>query len=156
MLLTFILIIICIPSPPHSFIPGLKRSFYTYHYLYSITPSLFYSRLKTFLFCKSFPPQPSFSSSELTTWIPRTVYCYFEHIRFFTFQFFFVFPFSVVVSVRQIKLTRVGFSAHVKIASRIVFAGIAVFLCCYLPFLFCSLFTLLSSYSPLFLFHAVD
>ena len=35
MLLTFILIIISIPSP-----------------------SLFHSRLKTFLFCKSFPPQP--------------------------------------------------------------------------------------------------
>ena len=33
----------------------------------------FYSRLKTFLFCKSFPPQPSFSSSGLTTWIPP--YC---------------------------------------------------------------------------------
>ena len=27
MLLTFILIIISIPSPPHSFIPGLKLSF---------------------------------------------------------------------------------------------------------------------------------
>ena len=35
---------------------------------------LFHSRLKTFLFCKSFPPQPSFSSSALTTQIPRTVY----------------------------------------------------------------------------------
>ena len=36
----------------------------------SITPSLFHSRLKTFLFCKSFPPQPSFSSSKLTPRIP--------------------------------------------------------------------------------------
>jgi len=35
---------------------------------YSITHSLFHSRLKTFLFCKSFPPLPFlFSSSEFTT-----------------------------------------------------------------------------------------
>jgi len=27
---------------------------HTYHYWYSITPSLFHSRLKTFLYCKSF------------------------------------------------------------------------------------------------------
>ena len=51
MLPTFILIISSKPSPP-----------------------LFHFRLKTFLFCKSFPPQPSFSSSGLTTQIPRTVY----------------------------------------------------------------------------------
>ena len=44
----------------------------------SITPSLFHSKLKTFLFCKSFPPQPSFSSSGLTSrMIRRTVYRYF-------------------------------------------------------------------------------
>jgi len=36
---------------------------------------VFHSRLKTFLFCKSFPP--SFSSSGLTPRIPRTVYRYF-------------------------------------------------------------------------------
>jgi len=43
----------------------------------SITPSLFHSKLKTFLFCKSFPPQPSFSSSGLTSrMIRRTVYRY--------------------------------------------------------------------------------
>ena len=38
MLLTVILIIISFPSASHFFIPGF--------------------RLKTFLFCKSFPPQP--------------------------------------------------------------------------------------------------
>jgi len=32
-----------------------------------VTPPLFHSTLKTFLLCKSFPPQPSFSSSGLTT-----------------------------------------------------------------------------------------
>ena len=39
---------------------------------------------------------------------------------FFTFQFFCFYIFLVVGSVRQIKLTYVGFRAHVKIASRIV------------------------------------
>jgi len=43
----------------------------------SITPSLFHTRLKTFLFCKSFPPQPSFFSSGLTPWVSRTAYRYF-------------------------------------------------------------------------------
>jgi len=52
---------------------------YYYHYKFSITHSLFHSRLKTFLFCKSFQLQRClpFSSSGLTTWIPQTVYCYF-------------------------------------------------------------------------------
>jgi len=36
----------------------------------SITPSLFHPRLKIFLYCKSFPPQPSFYSSGLTPRIP--------------------------------------------------------------------------------------
>jgi len=39
--------------------PMLKYKYaaniHTYYYQYSITPSLFYSRLKTFLLCKSFP-----------------------------------------------------------------------------------------------------
>ena len=43
----------------------------------SITPSLFHSRLKTFLFYKSFPSQPTFSSPGLTSRIPRTVNGYF-------------------------------------------------------------------------------
>jgi len=63
MLLTVILIIISIPSP--------------------LSPSLFHS---TYLFGKSFPPQPSFSSSGLTTWIPQTVYCYFWAYPFFSFS----------------------------------------------------------------------
>ena len=52
---TVILIIIVIPSPTHSFIPGLKPSF-------SANPS---HRSLTF------------SSSGFTAWIPQTVYCYF-------------------------------------------------------------------------------
>jgi len=48
--------------------------------------SLFHSRLKTFLFCKSFSPYPSFSSSELT---PRTVYRYFWAYPFLLFSSFF-------------------------------------------------------------------
>ena len=61
----------------------------------SITPSLFHSRLKTFLFCKSFPPQPSSSSSPLT---PRIICGLFtntsEHIRFFPFYFLYFRLFS--------------------------------------------------------------
>jgi len=39
---------------------------------------------------------------------------------FLLFSFFLFYTFLVVVSVRYIKLTYVGFRAHVKIASRIV------------------------------------
>ena len=42
-----------------------------------VTPSLFHSTLKTFLFYKSFPPQPCFSFSGLTPRIPQTAYLYF-------------------------------------------------------------------------------
>jgi len=58
MLLTFILIAISIPSPPHSLIPGLKPSF---------------------------SANPSFSVSGLTPWIPRTVYGYLRAYAFSTF-----------------------------------------------------------------------
>jgi len=52
--------------------------------------------------------------------IPQTFTVTSEHIRFYFFIFLFLY-FLVVVSVRQIKPTRVGFPAPVKIASRIVF-----------------------------------
>jgi len=81
MLPTFKLIIVSIPSPTHSFIPGLKLSF-------SANPSLRSLR--------------SLSSSVLSPRIPRTS----EHFRFY-FSFFSVFHFSVVGSVRWIKLTHV-------------------------------------------------
>jgi len=55
MLPTVTLIIISIPSPPHSFIPVLKPSF---------SANLSHCSL-------------SFFSSGLTTWIPQTVYSYF-------------------------------------------------------------------------------
>jgi len=55
----------------------------------SITPSLFHSRIKTFIFCKSFPLYPSFPSSGLTAWIPRTVTDTSEHIRFYFLLLFF-------------------------------------------------------------------
>ena len=56
-----------------------------------------------------------------------------EHIRLFTFQFFFCLTlFQLSVSVRQIKLTYVGFRSHVKIASRIVsYRNFYVAVCCY-------------------------
>ena len=39
--------------------------------------TLFHSRLKSFLFCKSSLPQTFFSPSGFTIWISQTVYCYF-------------------------------------------------------------------------------
>ena len=74
---TVILIIIRIPSPTHSFIPGLKLSF-------SANPSH-----RNFFF----------SSSGFTTWIPQTVYCYFWAYSVFYFLVS-VLHFLVVVSVR--------------------------------------------------------
>jgi len=50
--------------------------------------SLFQSTHKTFLLCKSLPPQPSFSSSGLTPRIPRGLFTdTSEHIRFLHFSF---------------------------------------------------------------------
>jgi len=60
----------------------------------------------------------SFSSSGLTTWFPRLLLLLLS-ISVFTFSLF-CFTLLVVGSVRQIKLTHVGFRTHVKIASRIV------------------------------------
>ena len=51
----------------------------------SIAPSLFHSRLKPSLFCKSFPTQPSFSSAKLIPRIPWTVYRYFRAYLFVVF-----------------------------------------------------------------------
>ena len=88
---------------------------------YSITHSLFLSRLKTFLLYKSFPLQP-FLSFYLKIYYMDSPDCLllFLGISVFYFQFFLFLYFIVVGSVRQIKLTHVGFRAHVKIASRIV------------------------------------
>ena len=102
---------------------------HTYYYWYSITHSLFHSWLKFFLLCKSSLPQPFlFLLQDSLYGFPRLFTVTSEHIRLFTFQFFFCFyTFLVVGSVRQIKLTRVGFRAHVKIASRIAsYARVAI------------------------------
>ena len=68
---TIILIIIGIPSPTHSFTPGLKPSF-------SANP---------------FHRSLSFSSSGFTIWIPQTVSVTAEHILLllFTFSAFYTF-----------------------------------------------------------------
>jgi len=47
-------------------VSGMWHFFYRFHLLTTLIihhPSLFHSRLKTFLFYKSFPPKPRFSSS---------------------------------------------------------------------------------------------
>jgi len=83
---------------------------------YSITHSLFHPRLKTFLFCKSFPPQPfliHYMDSPDCLLLFLSIYVSY-------FLVFLFLHFLVVGSVQQIKLTHVGFRAHVKIASRIV------------------------------------
>ena len=77
MLLTFILIITTIPSPLHSFIPGLKPSF-------SANPS---HRSLAFLLQDRLHGFPGLFTDTS------------EHICFFTFSFLF-FPFLVVCFVR--------------------------------------------------------
>ena len=65
---------------------------------YSSTHSFFHSRLKTFLFCKSFPPQPFlFLLRDSLHGFTRTVYCYFWAYLFSTFSFsvFTLFSWSV-------------------------------------------------------------
>jgi len=75
---TFILIIIGIPSPTHSFIPGLKPPF-------SANPS---------------HRSLSFFSSGFTTKIPQTVYCYFWAYSVFYILVFLFSHFLVIGSVR--------------------------------------------------------
>ena len=95
-----------------------KKTYYLLTYLQS---SATYFILKTFLFCKSFPLQPFFFFFRTDYMIPQTFTVTSEHIRFYFLVFFcFYTIYTVVVSARLIKLTHVGFRAHVKIASRIV------------------------------------
>jgi len=66
---------------------------HTYYYYFSITHSLFHSRLKTFLFCKSSPLQPFFFFFRTDYMIPHTFSVKLS-------SFLKVFYFLVVVSVR--------------------------------------------------------
>ena len=85
--------------PTHSFTPGLQPSF-------SANPS----------HCS-----PSFLLLKYSLHgFPGLFTVVSEHICFLLLVFFLFLHFLVVVSVRQIKLTHVGFRAHVYIASRIV------------------------------------
>ena len=72
---------------------------HTYYYRYSITHSHFHSRLKSFLFCKSFPLQPFLLL--LQHWLHDSpdFYCYFWAYPFLLFSFS-VLHFWVVCSVR--------------------------------------------------------
>ena len=66
-----------------------NHTYYYYYYLFSVTHTFLHSRLKTFLFCKSFPYRSlSFSSSGLTTWISPTFTVTSEHTRFYFLVFF--------------------------------------------------------------------
>ena len=97
-LLTLILIIIIIPSPPQSFIPGLKP----FLQILPIVPFLFFFRTD----CTDSPDC-----------LPISV---------FYFLVFLFFHFLVVGSVRYIKLTHVSFWLHVKVASRIILYRLSV------------------------------
>ena len=77
---------------------------HTCYYQFSITHSLFNSRLKTSFLCKSCPLQPFFFFFRIDYMIPQTFTFTSEHIRFY-FLVFFVLYFSVVSSARQIKLS---------------------------------------------------
>ena len=86
------------------------------HYYGVVIRKLLYTRLKSFLFCKSSLPQPFLFLIQASLYgFPRLFTLLLSISVFFTF-----YTFLVVGSVRQIKLTYVGFRAHVKIASRIV------------------------------------
>ena len=65
----------------------------------SIIPSLFHSRLKTFLFCKSFPPRLPFLLQDLLHGSPGLFTDISEHSRFLLFSFS-VFPLFSIGSVR--------------------------------------------------------
>ena len=74
---------------------------YTYYYYFSITHSLFHSRLEASLFCKSFPLQPFFFFFRADYMIPQT----FRLLLLLSISLFLLFSFSVlqflvVVSVR--------------------------------------------------------
>jgi len=89
--------------------------------------SLFHSWLKTSFSANPSHRSLSFSSSGFTTWIPQTVYCYFWAYSVVYFLVFFLFlHFLIAGSVRWIKLTHVGFRAHVKISYRIKWSKTAI------------------------------
>ena len=88
-----------IPSPTHCFIPGLKKP------SFSANPS---------------HRSPSFFFFGIHYMDSPDCLLFFLRIFVFLLSSFSVLHFLVVGSVRQIELTRVGFRAHVKIASRIV------------------------------------
>ena len=59
---------------------------HTYYYWYSITRSLFHSRLKSFLFCKSSLPHPFLFLIQVSLYgFPRLFTVTSEHVRLFTF-----------------------------------------------------------------------
>ena len=76
------------------------------------THSLFHSRLKTLLFCKSFPPQPFFFFFRTDYMIPPTFTVTSGHIRFY----FSVFPY---------RITRISRLAENRLSAGVVAEGAA-------------------------------
>jgi len=83
----------------HTYIPARTQELSEIIW-YSIIHSLFHSRLKTFLFCKSFPPQPFlFLLMDSLHGFPRLFTVISEHICFLLLVFLFL-HLLVVGSVR--------------------------------------------------------
>ena len=126
------------PTRRQNLIRSLSANSHTYYYWYSITHSLFQSRLKTFLFRKSFPPQPFlFFFGIYYVDSPRLFTVTSEHIRLLLFSFsvfFYTFQLSFPCG-RLSCMTHVGSRSHAKIASRIVsYRNITVCTCSCIQF----------------------
>ena len=80
----------CLDSPPH---PLVNPSFSSSPLSSSITPSLFHSRLKTYLFNKSFQPKTSFTywTAFMIMGLDRTYHTH-QFIFSFTLYFFLFIP----------------------------------------------------------------
>ena len=82
-------------------VPTLSPYSHTYYYWYSITHSLFHSRLKAFLFCKSSLPQPFLFLIQVSLYgFPRLFTLLLSISVFLLFIFFCFYTFLVVGSVR--------------------------------------------------------
>ena len=93
---------------------------HTYYYLVFHHPLTLSFQAYNLLSCKSFRPQPFlFLLRDSLHGFPGLFTVTSEHICLYFLVFLFL-HFLVVGSVRQNKLTRVGYRAHVKIASRII------------------------------------
>jgi len=82
------------PPPTRALLTPVLKTLETTVILIIITHSLFHSRLKTFFFCKSFPPQPFLFFFWTDYMIPPDCLPLLLNISVFTFEFFYFTLFS--------------------------------------------------------------